>query len=161
MRAAITGVAALPVRKHLERSIRDSATEVALDAVRDAGLERRDIDALFCTPPSLSGHPGFMWSCTLAHHLGLTTRAQGLMECGGMSATLALRAAVDAVRAGRCRAALVVASDTRVIDPIDDLDYYLKSAIIRLIGLYGPCDGPYGIGAPIPYYAMSAQRYMH
>ena len=36
-----------------------------------------------------------------------------------------------------------------------------SEAVTRMINLYGPYNGPYGVGAPIPLYAMSAQRYMH
>src|SRR5437867_3247682 len=148
-RAMISGIAALPVRRTLAASIRDSAASVAMGAIADAGLSPRDVDGLFVSPPGLSGPPGFMHSCLLAHHLGLTTRAQALVECGGMTASLALKLAVDAVRLGRCRAALVVALDTRVIDPQDDLELFLKNAIVGLVGLYGPYDALYGLGAPI------------
>jgi acetyl-CoA C-acetyltransferase len=160
-RPAIIGAAALPVRRSLEKSIRDSATEVALDALADAGLGGREVDGLFVSPPGLSGPPGFMWSCALAHHLGLSTRAQALVECGGTTAALALKMAADAVRLGRCRVALVVAVDQRSTDAQADLEFFLKNAVVGLVGLYGPYDAVYGLGAPIPYYAMSAQRYMY
>jgi acetyl-CoA acetyltransferase len=160
-RPVVAGVAALPVRRSLERSLRESATEVALAAVADAGLGREDIDGLFVSPPGLSGPPGFMWSCSLAHHLGLRTRAQALVECGGMTATLALGRAVDAVRLGHTRAALVVALDRRAMDVRDDLEHFVKNSVMGLVGLYGPHDALYGLAAPIPYYAMSAQRYLH
>src|SRR5438105_15351719 len=103
--ATITGVSALPVRKHLSGSIRDAATTVALDAIAASGLERPEIDGLFVSPPGLSGPPGFMWSCSFAAHLGLTTRAQALVECGGMTAPLALRLAVATGRTGRLNGA--------------------------------------------------------
>ena len=156
----IAGLAALPIRRHLEMSVKDAATRVALDALADAGLTAREVDGLFVSPPALSGPPGFMWSCTFAHHLGLTTRAQALVECGGVTAALALDAACSALQLGRCRVALVVAVDSRTGDPRGDLEHHLKNAVLRLVGLYGPYDAPYGLGAPIPYYAMSAQRYM-
>jgi len=160
-RAAVAGVAALPVQRNLEKSIRDSATSVALEAIGDAGMGRADIDGLFVSPPGLSGPPGFMFSCLLAHHLGLRTTAQALVECGGMTASLALKLAVDAVRLGQCNNALVVAVDSRVIARQQDLQHFIKNAITGLIGLYGVYDGLYGLAAPIPYYAMSAQRYLH
>jgi len=157
----IRGVAALPVRRHLERSIRDSASDVALSAMRDAGLGRDDIDGLFVSPPGLSGPPGFMWSCSFAHHLGIDTKAQTMVECGGMTALLALKQAADAVALGHCRAALVVAVDSRVRQGQKDFAHFMKNTVRSLLGLYGPYDALYGIAAPIPYYAMSAQRYMH
>jgi acetyl-CoA C-acetyltransferase len=160
-KASILGTAALPVRRHLEQSVRDAATQVALDAIVDAGLGPRDIDGLFVSPPGLSGPPGFMFSCIFAHHLGLHTKAQALVECGGMTATLALKMAVDAVQRGECRAALALGVDDRVIDPRSDLEHFIKNAVTGLVGLYGSYDSLYGLAAPIPYYAMSAQRYLH
>lgn len=159
---AILGVAAVPVRRSLAASTRDTATEVAFAALADAGLAAKDVDGLFVSPPALSGQPpGFMWSCTLAHHLGLTTRAQALVECGGMTASLGLKFAVQEIRAGRCRCALVVAIDSRADDQAEDFDFFLRNMATALVGLYGPYDAAYGLAAPIPYYAMSAQRYLH
>ena len=159
--AILAGVAALPVTKHLAKSIRDTATDVALAAIADAGVDRATVDGLFTTTPTLQGNPGFMWSCALAHHLGLRTKGQGMVECGGMTSSLALRQALDAVQLGRCKCALVVATDARALDAHPDFDHFMKNAIIGLVNLYGPYDAVYGVGAPIPYYAMSAQRYMH
>jgi acetyl-CoA C-acetyltransferase len=130
-------------------------------AIADAGVELADIDGLFTTPPALTGLSGFMWSCTLAHHLGLRTKAQAMVECGGMSSSLAFKAAVREVEAGRCRCALVVATDVRADDQADDFEHFMRNLAPSLVALYGPYDGPYGLAAPIPYYAMSAQRYLH
>jgi hypothetical protein len=55
--------------------------------------------------------------------------------------------------------ALVMAIDARIEPQLDDFEHYLKNMVTSLVGLYGPYDGVYGLGAPIPYYAMSAQRY--
>jgi acetyl-CoA acetyltransferase len=38
---------------------------------------------------------------------------------------------------------------------------FVASSVHAQAGLYGPYDGPYGIGTPVPYYAMSVQRYMY
>lgn len=159
--AVIAGVAAIPVARKLPRAVRDVATDLCFAALADAGLPARDVDGLFVTPPALSGMSGFMWSCTLAHHLGLSTRGQALVECGGLTAALALKQAVQEVRAGRLRACLVVASDIRADDRADDFEFFIRGMAADLVGLYGPYDGLYGLAAPIPYYAMSAQRYLH
>jgi acetyl-CoA acetyltransferase len=162
IRAAIAGVAAPPVTRRFAAALRDVAAETALAALTDAGVGPDEVDGLFCSPPGLAAaHGGFMWSCTLAHHLGITTKAQALVECGGLTAALCLKLAVREVEAGRCRAALCVAIDARAVDPGDDVELFLKHSTSGLIGLYGPYDGVYGLGAPVPYYAMSAQRYMH
>ncbi len=160
-RAAVAGVAAIPVRRKLERSVRDTAAGVAFAAVADAGLDLGEIDGLFASPPALGGIPSFMWSCTLAHHLGLSTRTQTLVECGGLTAAVAFKLAVQEVRSGRLRAALVLATDVRADERADDFEFFIRNMTEQLVGLYGPHDALYGLAAPIPYYAMSAQRYLH
>ena len=119
----VAGVAAMPVRRQLGCTARDAAADVALEAIADAGLDPKDVDALFVSPPGLTGPPGFMWSCALAHHLGLRTRAQALIECGGTTALQTLTAACDAVRLGRAERALAVAIDQRTPDMPPDLEH--------------------------------------
>lgn len=160
-RAAISGVAAVPVARKLAKSVRDTATALVFDAVADAGLGLADVDGLFVSPPALSGAPGFMWSCTLAHHLGLATRGQSLVECGGMTAALALKQAVLEVQSGRLRCCVVLATDVRADERADDFEFFIRNLSTAMVGLYGPYDSLYGLAAPIPYYAMSAQRYLH
>ncbi len=161
MKAVVAGAAAIPVRRKLERPVRDTAAELAFAAAADAGLPLSRIDGLFVSPPALGGVPGFMWSCTLAHHLGLATRSQALVECGGLTAAVAFKLAVQEVRAGRISAALVIAMDVRADDRAEDFEFFIRNMTEDLLGLYGPYDALYGIAAPIPYYAMSAQRYLH
>ncbi len=160
-RAAISGVAAVPVSRKLQKSVRDTATALAFAAIADAGLEPKDVDGLFVSPPALSGAPGFMWSCTLAHHLGLSTRGQSLVECGGMTAALALKQAVQEVQSGRLHCCVALATDVRADEHAEDFELFIRNMTTALLGLYGPYDGLYGLAAPIPYYAMSAQRYLH
>jgi acetyl-CoA C-acetyltransferase len=166
---AIGGVAAIPVQRHLPKPIRDVCTDVAFEAIADAGLSPKDVDGLFVSPPVLSGPAGFMWSCSLAHHLGLSTRAQALVECGGITASIAMKLAVAEVRSGRCRAVLALTSDVHSLASATDvigedpgeLQHLLRRGANGGINLYGPYDGVYGLLDPIPYYAMGAQRYMH
>ncbi|MBI3185697.1 MAG: thiolase family protein [Myxococcales bacterium] len=160
-RAAIVGASAIPVARSLSKSVRDTASEVCLAAIADAGLEPKEIDGLFVSPPGLSRPGGFMWSCTLSHHLGLRTRAQAMVECGGMTAALAFKLAAQEVALGRCRFALALGVDVRADEDAEDFEHFLKGMTTALLGLYGPYDGVFGLAAPIPYYAMSAQRYLH
>ncbi len=168
--AAIGGVSAIPVSRHLPGSILDTVSEVAFAAIADAGLTPADVDGLFVSPPILSGPAGFMWSCTLAHHLGLSTRAQALVECGGVTASLTFKLAVDEVLKGRCRAVLAIGSDVHSLAAAADavgsaepgeIEHMLRRGVDGTVNLYGPYDGVYGLLDPIPYYAMGAQRYMH
>lgn len=158
---AVAGVAQTKVARRLPASPRETAARVARDAIADAGLEKRDIDALVATPLGLGGPPSFMWACELADYLQIATRSLSLVECGGATAALALKAAALEIAAGRARAALVVAVDFRSIRLGDDLAHFVRNAVTSQTNLYGPYASLYGLGAPIPYYAMSCQRYLH
>ena len=170
IRPSICGIAGVPVARNLARPIRDTITDVVFAAIADAGLSAKDVDGLFVSPPTLGAQPAWMWSCTLAHHLGLSTRAQAMVECGGMTASFAFKLAVDAVRSGRCRAALAIGSDTHQLAGAKsaleeggegELESLLRRGAAATVGMYGPYDGVYGLIDPIPFYAMGAQRYLH
>jgi acetyl-CoA C-acetyltransferase len=44
---------------------------------------------------------------------------------------------------------------------LHNLQAFVRRAVFRTTGLYGPINGLFGFGAPVPFYAMSHQRYMH
>ncbi|MEE2830487.1 MAG: thiolase family protein [Myxococcota bacterium] len=157
----LTGVGTLPVTRDLESSLLDMAAEVSRQALDDAGLDAADVDGLFVTPGALSGEPWMMWAANLGEFLGLSTRALMMTENGGMTALLALRAAMDAVALGRVKAALVVATDTRPRVDTEHFESFVRSVTYTSMGLWGGVNGVLGMGAPVPVYAMSAQRYMH
>ncbi len=158
---AIAGISATPVTRDLPGSLLDTCSAVALNAVRDAGMGPADIDGLFLTPASMSGEPWLMYAANFAEHLGLTTKGLVLVENGGATALLALRAAMDAVALGRCKAALVVASDTRPTLDTDHFESFVRNVAFTTAALYGGVNAVLGCGPPIPIYAMSHQRYMH
>ena len=120
-RLAIAGISTTQVTRDLSNSILDTCSQVARDAVNDAGMKPAEIDGLFLTPASMSGEPWLMYAANFAEHLGLTTKGLVLVENGGTTSLLALRSAMDAVAMGRCKAALVVASDTR---PLLDTNHF-------------------------------------
>lgn len=160
--AVIAGVAATPVTKKGPRPIRDVMFEMAREAVEDSGLDPKDIDGLFLTPPGLNPELFMMFAAHMGKYLGIPTKTLTLVENGGVTAALALRFAVDEVTLGRCRAALVIAADhrTSVVDT-SDFQQTLRQGAYAQVSLQGSYDGAFGAGAPIPFYAMSGQRYMH
>jgi acetyl-CoA C-acetyltransferase len=139
----------------------DTCATVAREAVLDAGLKPADIDGLFLTPAALSGEPWLMFAANFAEYLGLTTKSLVLLENGGTSALLALRSAMDAVALGRCKAALVVASDTRPLLDTNHFESFVRHVAFTTAALYGGVNSVLGHGPPIPIYALSHQRYMH
>ncbi len=158
---AIAGLSTTPVQRDLDETVLDTCSTVAREAVLDAGLKPADIDGLFLTPAALSGEPWLMFAANLAEHLGLTTKGLVLVENGGASALLALRSAMDAVALGRCKAALVVASDTRPTLDTNHFESFVRHVAFTTAALYGGVNSILGHGPPIPLYALSHQRYMH
>jgi acetyl-CoA acetyltransferase len=68
---------------------------------------------------------------------------------------------MDAVALGRCEHALVIASDTRPMLDTNHFESFVRSVVFTATALYGPVYAIAGLGTPIPFYAMSHQRYMH
>jgi acetyl-CoA acetyltransferase len=158
---AIAGVGSIPVRRDLEAPLLDTVVQVAREAIRDAGVELQDVDGLFVTPARMSGEHWLMYVANLAEYLGITTTGLQMVENGGASAILALRSAMDAVALGRCKNALVIASDTRPMLDTNHFESFVRNVVFTATSLYGPVHAICGLGTPIPIYAMSHQRYMH
>ena len=161
MSLAIAGVGATPISRDLDVPMLDSCARVAHQALADAGLDASMVDGLFTTPGAMSGEPWMMFAAQLGDYLGLRTKALHSVENGGITSLVALRAAMDAVALGRVRVALVIAMDTRPDFDMRHFEQFIRGATYRTISLHGPFNGLMGLGAPIPIYAMSHQRYMH
>lgn len=156
----ILGVSASPVTRRPSKSIKEIAFEVFDSALRDAGITKDDIHGLYVTPPNFTGPPSFMFACELADYFQLKLKSLNLVECGGNTSTSAIHYAIDEILAGRNRVSAVLAIDYR-FDPQDDPEFMLPHTIYLLSSIYGVHTSQYGIGSPLPLYAMSAQRYMH
>ena len=158
---AIAGVGSIPVRRDLCSPLLDACVQVAREAITDAGLQLGDVDGLFVTPARMSGEPWLMFVANLAEYLGVRTKGLQCVENGGATALLTLRAAMDAVALGRCERALVIASDTRPMLDTQHFESFVRQVVFTATALYGPVYAIAGLGTPIPFYAMSHQRYMH
>jgi acetyl-CoA C-acetyltransferase len=159
--AAIVGVHASAIQKSGSRSLRETMAKSAIAALRDAGLGPRDVDGLVTTPPGINPDVVVMFGAFLGKYLGLETRVLEVVENGGATAALALRAAANEVALGRCHTCLVVAADERYRLPRDDLGWILRFGALANVSLQGAYDGVYVGGFPVPIYAMAAQRYQH
>lgn len=161
-KAAVSGVAQTPVTRDLKGTIKDVANAVITEALADAGVTKEAVDGFYVSPAGLSGPPALLYACDLANYLQLTTKNLCMFECGGASAAMAFRFARDQILLGRNHCAVVFAVDYRTFDvPKDNFEIFFHDAVFYQTSLYGAFEGQYGIGTPIPYYAMSGQRYMH
>ncbi len=156
----VLGVSCTEVTRTPVKTIKEMAFSVLNSAIVDAGIEKDEIDGLFVTPPNFPGPPNFMFACELADYFQLNLKSLNLVECGGNTSTSAIHYAIDEIHEGRNKINAVIAIDVR-IDPAEDPEFLLPQGIYLLSSIYGVHLSQYGIGTPLPLYAMSSQRYMH
>jgi acetyl-CoA acetyltransferase len=161
LQPAVVGVATAKMEKNMPGTVREVARRLISEAIRDAGITKDDVDALIVTPPGTGGLPTFMFVHSLAEYLGMRTRSLVMLESGGATATLAVKYAVNELKLGQARFCVVFGLDRRSMSRMEtEFAHYMRESVGLVVSLYGPYTGPYGLGAPIPLYAMSAQRYM-
>ena len=132
------------------RSIYQLQTQAALAALEDAGLKMSEVDGL-----ATAGVERFS-AVAMAEYWGIQPSWVCSTMEGGSSFELMVGAAVDAIRSGRCRTALISYGSNQ------------RSAASRRLGgmvqPHTPADqyeAPYGVLSPISLYALAAQRHFH
>lgn len=146
----ISGVAETPLGKVLDQSEFSMVALAAREALDEAGLVLRDVDAIF------TNYMGEEGSVQLGEYLGLQPRYAESSDMGGASFEFFVHHAMLALAAGHCDVALIAyASRQRS-------RRNRKRATDRLDGsLAAQFEAPYGIHFPIGHYALSASRHMH
>ncbi len=160
MNVNMLGAAISEIKANLSGTVKEMVSDVFFKAVKDAGLEPQDVDGLFITPMSFAGMSSAMLACNLSDYLGLNLKSLSLVECGGTSSTDALHYAIDEILLKRNKINIVIGIDVK-FDPFEDIEYGIPNAVITQHALYGVHFAQYGIGTPVPFYAMSAQRYIY
>ena len=161
---AIVGAAMSDLTQYVDKNSFDLARETIHAAIADAGIERGQVDGIMITPPGLAGQSTAMFVSRLGEHLGIDLNALTCSENGGCSAALALRSAINEVASGNCDFAVACGIDQRYKEMPsagEPFESFTERTVHNTMAVYGAYDGVYGLGAPIPYYAMAAQRYMH
>jgi acetyl-CoA C-acetyltransferase len=150
-KAYIAGAFEHPTRKAVDKTVPQLHAEVALGALRDAGLSKDDVDGYFCAgdAPGLGG-------ISMAEYMGLNLRHVDTTETGGSSYVVHVGHAVDAIAAGRCSVALVTLAGRPRADGVASLG----------ARDYGGGVPDYGFERPYEpvitnLYAMAAKRHMH
>jgi acetyl-CoA C-acetyltransferase len=100
--AQIVGVFEHPGRHLPDRTLAQIHAEVAIGALRDAGLSMSDVDGYFCGGDA----PGF-GGISMADYLGLTVGHLDSTETGGASYLSHVGHAAQAIADGKCRVALI------------------------------------------------------
>jgi acetyl-CoA acetyltransferase len=154
MRVAIAGVGeADDIGVVPGKSALQLHAEAASAALAHAGLELRDVDALYTTGND------FMPGLLVAEYLGLSPRLSNSNSIGGSSFVAHVHEAVQAIRAGRCTVALITHGETRrsnrrrgVTPRLEHDDPWYPDWQWERI---------YGVASPPPAYALAATRHMH
>lgn len=157
---SIVGYAQTPIRKSIEGTFLDLATQVSIGAIRESGIPREDVQGILIT------HEGFgsfvnaqLFAPRLAFHLGLETKFLGTFECGGLSSAGAVKIAATEIMTGRIDTCLVIGVELNPI-LLDDPVFDRTSSADRNAATYGPYESLCGLTGPLPFYAMSQQRWM-
>jgi acetyl-CoA acetyltransferase len=142
----IAGVATAAIGWSTESTAIEIMAQAGHAALADAGLQLRDVDAVFAVTPY-----HWMPSVTLADQLGIRPRYSDSTNMGGASVVAHVGHALRAIATGGASVALVAYASTqrsdtgRLVTRADVPSYEL----------------PYGALFPISGYAMVAQRHMH
>ena len=149
-KAFIVGAYEHPTRKADTKSLAELHADVAIGALRDAGLTLADVDGFFCDTEA----PG-LGPLSMAEYIGLNRlRYMDNSDPGGSAYLLHVGHAMEAIANGKCSVALITlagrprAAGLRA-DPAPDW------SLPEL-----PFEFPYG-SIVLNQYAMCAMRHMH
>jgi len=143
--AFVIGVGMTPFARMKDRSFESIGQEAVLKALNDAGLERSQIDEVFCG----SALTGRGMGQRVLRDIGLTGIPITNVENACSSGSSALREACTAISAGRAETVLVLG--------IDQLSILGGGTIPQIESDFDP-----NMGMVMPaLYAMRARRYLH
>lgn len=146
--AAVAGVAESRLGVVPDATVLMLQAEAARAALADAGIEKHEVDGLFC-----AGRWGRTYQLEIAEYLGLDPSYSDSTLVGGASFLYHLGHAAAAIQAGLCRVALILYGSTQR----SRRERTLAMPEHRLSFQY---EGPYGIPYPVGPYALAAARHM-
>ncbi len=165
--AAVVGLAERAPQRHSgDLTALDLLSEVANDAIEDAGVARTEVDGLLVHP--IGGLPGFV-PATVAEYLGLSPTFAEIVDLGGATGAGMVWRAAAAIQAGMCTTCLCLTGTSRRPPtprprPAGSEERSRQPRSIQPRRDRSPAaefDMPYGmIGANVGY-AMIATRYTH
>ena len=161
-RVALVGTAAIPVGRHQTRSDaplqvmeQEIMTRLVVDAVADAGVDKKDIQSLIFTVPRPYTLQKYFHTFLVSHlRLACTGTVMEVMG-NGMTAALAFDQACNEILLGRANVALALGINMEAATP--SVEHAMSS-----MRTTGDIDFQASAGfIPISWYAMDAMRYMH
>ncbi|WP_241032432.1 thiolase family protein [Rhodococcus pseudokoreensis] len=153
--ASVVGIGALPVGKHLDKLEHEMMAQALVAAIADAGLTKKDIDALiFSTPRPYADQRYF--GTFMAGYLEMAV-GDILMEVlgNGLTGSIAFDVALERVASGKAKVAVALGVNKELHVPTGEHMTWSMRAV-------GDVDFhvPFGV-TPIAWYAFNAVRYMH
>jgi acetyl-CoA acetyltransferase len=161
-RVAIIGTSAIPIGRHqssndaeLQVLEHEIMTSLVSEAVRDAGVEKKDIESLIFTLPRPYTQQKYFHTFLMGQ-LQLSCRGSVMEVMGnGMTAALAFDKACDEILLGRANVALALGINME--SAVSATEHMMSS-----MRTTGDVDFHTSAGfTPIAWYAMDAMRYMH
>lgn len=161
-RVAVIGTSAIPVGRHqtaddaeLQSLEHEIMTRLVIDAVRDAGVDKQDIQSLVFTLPRPYTRQKYFHTFLMGQ-LRLACRGNVMEVMGnGMTAALAFDQACNDILLGRSDVALALGINME--SAVSAAEHMMSS-----MRTTGDVDFHTSAGfTPIAWYAMDAMRYMH
>jgi acetyl-CoA acetyltransferase len=149
--AAIVGVAESDLGVVGPKTVLQLQAQAAKAALEEAGLSRRDVDAVYTAGADWGWAPSML----LSEYLGIQPSVTDSTNIGGSSFETHVGHAATMIGAGQCEVALIAYGSTQ------------RSQASRSLGRPGPAaytdqfERPYGPPLPVAGYALAAMRHMH
>lgn len=153
--ASVVGISALPIGNYKDTLEHEMLLKVLIGALKDAGLDKKDVDALvFSTPRPYCEQRYF--GTFMAGYLEMPMDDILLEVLGnGMTGGLAFDIALERVTSGKAKVAVALGVNREMhIQTQKHMELSMRAT--------GDVDFhvPFGV-TPIAWYAMNATRYMH
>lgn len=152
---SIIGIGELkPSLQSAGRTTLDLLAEVTAQALKDAGLQKSELDGLLVTPPSEDSY--FLWPSQVAEYLQLAPVFMNMVELGGASAAGTIARAAMLIETGICKNCLCLSGgvwDQQVFNTRAGKIAVMSQAEIDYDLPYGPMGFNSG-------YALIARRHM-
>jgi acetyl-CoA C-acetyltransferase len=143
-KAFIVGAYEHPGRQLPDKTIPQIHAEIAIGALKDAGLELKDVDGFFTDAMGLG-----MGVVSMSEYLGLKLSYMDSTESGGSSYLCHVGHAASAIAEGKCKVALVSLAGKGRGGPVR----YSEAPELGFEAPFGP--------VTVAWYALAARRHMY
>ena len=153
--AVIVGIGETRVGKHPGRTSIGLQAEAVMRAVRDAGLEREHIDAVFALGPYATGSS--MHALGVVEYLGLRVPMAVSYDVGGTTSFMGMAlGAAAAIEEGRVDVAVCTFGENAATRRAPQSHGFDRQVVLEA----DQYELPFGAGSALIWYALMTQRYV-